>query len=52
MVVLRPTQKLQRALPVTAAKDVESDTALGDWYLNRLVVDRRPLLLLVSRKGL
>jgi hypothetical protein len=25
-----------------------SDTALGDWYVNRVVVDRRPLLLLVS----
>lgn len=25
-----------------------SDTALGDWYVNRLVVDRQPLLLLVS----
>ena len=25
-----------------------SDTALGDWYVNRLTVDRKPLLLLVS----
>lgn len=25
-----------------------SDTALGDWYVNRLVVDRQPLLLLLS----
>ncbi len=25
-----------------------SDTALGDWYVNRIVVDRQPLLLLVS----
>jgi len=25
-----------------------SDTALGDWYVNRLIVDRQPLLLLVS----
>jgi len=29
-----------------------SDTALGDWYVNRLVVDRRPLLLLVSSASL
>jgi len=26
----------------------DSDTALGDWYVNRLTVDRQPLLLLVS----
>jgi len=29
-----------------------SDTALGDWYVNRLVVDRQPLLLLVSSLAL
>jgi hypothetical protein len=29
-----------------------SDTALGDWYVNRLVVDRQPLLLLVSSTSL
>jgi hypothetical protein len=29
-----------------------SDTALGDWYVNRLVVDRQPLLLLVSSASL
>jgi hypothetical protein len=29
-----------------------SDTALGDWYVNRLVVDRQPLLLLVSAASL
>ena len=29
-----------------------SDTALGDWYVNRLVVDRQPLLLLVSATSL
>lgn len=52
MVILRPTQKLHRALPVTKAALPESETALGDWYVNRLVVDRRPLLLLVSSKGL
>lgn len=52
MVILRPTQKLRRALPTGADVDAESDTALGDWYVNRLVVDRRPLLLLVSSQGL
>jgi hypothetical protein len=29
-----------------------SDNALGDWYVNRIVVDRKPLLLLVSAKSL
>ena len=52
MVVLRATQKLRRQLPLTPGDVGESDTALGDWYVNRLVVDRRPLLLLMSAKGL
>jgi len=51
MVVLRPTRKLQRALPATRMAGT-SDTALGDWYVNRLVVDRQPLLLLVSAASL
>jgi len=29
-----------------------SDTALGDWCVNRIVVDRQPLLLLVSSASL
>ena len=37
-------EKLARALPVSAGTVPESTTALGDWYVNRLVVDRRPLL--------
>ena len=52
MVVLRSTQKLRRSLPTTEHVTHESDTALGDWYVNRLVVDRRPLLLLMSSRGL
>lgn len=52
MVVLRRTQKLARALPVSAAASAESTTALGDWYVTRLTVDRRPLLLLVSARSL
>jgi hypothetical protein len=52
MVILRPTLKLRKLLPVTDAATLESDTALGDWYVDRLVVDKRPLLLLVSSKGL
>ena len=51
MVTLRPTRKLQGAL-VPSRVASASDTALGDWYVNRLVVDKRPLLLLVSSKSL
>lgn len=47
MVILRPTRKLQSLLP-TASVSSPSDTALGDWYVNRIVVERQPLLLLVS----
>ena len=52
MVVLRATRKLSAALPITTVGDETSDTALGDWFVNRLVVDRRPLLLLLSEKSL
>jgi len=52
MVVLRRTQKLSSALPASASPSARSDTALGDWYVKRLTVDRRPLLLLVSANGL
>ena len=52
MVILRPTRKLRTALPVTSDVSTPSDTALGDWYVNRIVVDRRPLLLLVSAASL
>ncbi|MBL0938499.1 MAG: hypothetical protein IBJ03_06380 [Gemmatimonadaceae bacterium] len=48
MVILRPTQKLRNLLPTTNAEALASETALGDWYVNRMVVDRRPLLLFVS----
>lgn len=48
MVVLRATRKVLRTLPQSANDDDTSDTALGDWYVNRIVVDRKPLLLFVS----
>jgi hypothetical protein len=51
MVVLRPTKKLQSSLS-GAAVSRQSDTALGDWYVNRIVVDRQPLLVLVSSTSL
>lgn len=47
-VTLRRTQKLARALPATREDAPPPDTALGDWFVNRFVVDRRPLLLLVA----
>jgi hypothetical protein len=52
VVILRPTAKVRKYLPVGPVDGTESDTALGDWYVNRLVVDRRPLLLLVSSASL
>ena len=51
-VTLRRTQKLARALPLSVEDPPPPDTALGDWYVNRLVVDRRPLLLLVASRTL
>lgn len=52
MVVLRPTRKLQKLLPVETKGEPQSDGALGDWYVNRFVVDRRPLLMIVSSASL
>lgn len=52
MVVLRATQKVLRSLSQYAGDLRPSDNALGDWYVNRIVVDRRPLLLLVSSRSL
>ena len=52
MVILRPTRKLNSLLPATEVIPTSSDTALGDWYVNRVVVDRQQLLLLVSSTSL
>jgi hypothetical protein len=52
MVVLRATQRVLSMLPASSAIVAASDTALGDWYVNLLVVDRQPLLLLVSSSSL
>lgn len=52
MVILRPTQKLRVLLAKAQPAPGSSDTALGDWYVNRLVVDRQPLLILVSSTSL
>lgn len=52
MVLLRATQKVLRSLPAPSKAAARSDTALGDWYVHRIVVDRQPLLLLVSSSSL
>jgi hypothetical protein len=52
MVILRPVRKLYGPLPITANAAHASTTALGDWYLKRIVVDRHPLLILVSSASL
>ena len=52
MVVLRATHKVLQLLPESADAAPASTTALGDWYVNRIVVDRQPLLLLVSANSL
>lgn len=52
MVVLRATQKVLRLLPQSGQSPGASDTALGDWYVNRIVIARQPLLLLVSARSL
>src|SRR5688572_21138900 len=52
MVILRRTAKLRAALPEIVRPSSTSDTALGDWYVNRIFVDRRPLLILISSRSL
>lgn len=51
MVILRATKKVLRFLPASVEGEAQSDTALGDWYVNRIVIDRQPLLILVSSKS-
>jgi hypothetical protein len=48
MVILRATRKVLDLLTERDEQAQASDTALGDWYVNRLVIDRQPLLLMVS----
>lgn len=51
MVIIRPTKKLHSQLRICEVSG-KSDSALGDWYVNRVVVARQPLLLLVSASSL
>jgi hypothetical protein len=52
MVILRGTKKVLRYLAAVDASPGESTNALGDWYANRLVIARQPVLLLVSSNSL
>lgn len=52
MVNLRATQKMLRLLPEPRADPPSSDTALGDWYVDRIAVSHNPLLLLVCSNAL
>ena len=52
MLILRGTRKILRYLPLTAGDGDTSDTALGDWYVNRIVIDRQPLVLCLRSRSL
>lgn len=53
MTYLRATKKVLSRLPRPELHETKPDeTALGDWYVNRVVVDRQPLLLLISSRSL
>jgi hypothetical protein len=52
MTALRATQKVLRQLPTMASETPSPDrSALGDWYVTRTTVARRPLLVLISARG-
>ena len=52
MVRLRATRKVLSSLGPGSASNDPSHTALGDWFVNRFVIDRQPLLILVSSASL
>ena len=53
MVFLRATRKVLSRLPApTPGQVAQDDTALGDWFVNRVVVGRKPLLVLISSNSL
>ena len=51
-VLLRATQKVLRNLSPPSAVESPEDTALGDWYATRVVVDRVPILIVISSRSL
>ena len=52
MVALRRTGKLDRLLPRPSEVTAVPDSALGDWYVTRVVVERQPVLVLISSRSL
>jgi hypothetical protein len=48
VVHLRATAKVLRSLTLSTPTEAASSTALGDWYVTRVVIDRIPILVLVS----
>jgi hypothetical protein len=52
MVILRRTNRLRSQIPDSPQPAGESDTVLGDWYVNRVVIQRMPLLLIISSRSL
>ena len=52
MVTLRATQKLLKHLAEETASGQPPDAGLGDWYANRIVIDRKPILIIVSSLSL
>lgn len=52
MTNLRATKKLLDHLDCKFGEEVPSQSALGDWFGSRIVVDRRPLVILVSGNSL
>jgi hypothetical protein len=49
--MLRVVRKLQSQLPLSSEAE-DSSGALGDWYVKRFVVQRRPYLMIVSSTSL
>ena len=52
MVVLRATRQVQKLLDVAVDEAAVSHGVLGDWYVKRFVVDRHPLLMMMSEVSL
>ncbi len=52
MVVIRATHQVQKLLRVAVDEAAASDGVLGDWYVKRFMIDRRPLLMMMSAVSL
>jgi len=52
VVHLRATRKVLRYLGPCSTSTGSPDSVLGDWFVNRFVLDRQPLLILVSSASL